>query len=188
MIAISLYLFPDISYSQQAWRNQFALDIGAGIPVGDYADKNEVKSGFGVDATYYLQMSKMRKLFLSASVGYVSFPIDYGKGSIQDWDASMSMIPITLGLRYNFKLTGLQPYVGFELGYYMQTISVETFNSSNEDTREDAGIIPKAGIRYPLMNQLDFDANIKYHHIFRDDDYDDFQYLGINIGVAYTIK
>lgn len=192
IISISL-LIPLESSAQQPWRHQVSINGTMGIPFGDYADANELANGFGLDATYYLQMPNIRNLFFSASVGFINMPIEYGKGVIQGYDANLRLIPITLGARYNFKLSGLQPYAGLELGYFLEKNTVQTdVSGETESNYENAGIIPKLGIRYPLMSQLDLDANIKLNMIFRENvnnsnASNDLTYLGISVGVAYTI-
>jgi outer membrane protein W len=185
-------LIPSESNAQQAWRHQAAITGGMGVPFGDYADANKIGTGFGLDATYYIQMPKLRSLFLSASIGFMNMPINYGEDNIQGWEASTRIIPMTLGARYNFKLSGWQPYAGLEVGYFLEKNTVENdVAGKSESSYENAGIIPKFGIRYPLMNQIDFDANVKLNMIFREDagtsSNNNLTYVSFNIGIAYTI-
>lgn len=185
-------LIPSESNAQQPWRHQAAITGGMGLPVGDYADANKIGTGFGLDATYYIQMPKLRSLFLSASIGFMNFPINYGEDNIQGWEASSQIIPLTLGARYNFRLSGWQPYAGLEAGYFLEKNTVETdVAGKSESSYENVGIIPKFGVRYPLMSQIDFDASVKFNMIFREDtqnsDNNDLNYISFNIGIAYTI-
>lgn len=173
--------------SDTPWRHQIAIDGGVGIPVGEYADLLELETGFAFSGTYYLQTGFSRNLFLSASFGYQTYAVGYGDQILYEGD--LNITNVSIGARYNFTLSGFQPYAGFEVGNYWYTVTNETEFGGDLDY-DNLGIMPKVGLRYPIVKQLDFDANIKYHWIFQSDndrDSEDINTLQINVGVAYTI-
>jgi hypothetical protein len=147
----------------QPWKKQIALDANISIPGGS---GDGVGTGFGGAAAFYYQLLT-RVTFLSASVGYNSFD-------------GFTIMPLLIGARYNFALTGFQPYIGFELGMYLSSYDNTVIGSSS-----DFGFQPKIGFRYPLSAGLDFDASIKYHIITGEGD--SFTILAPGIGIAYTI-
>jgi hypothetical protein len=147
----------------QPWKKQIALDANISIPGG--AGEN-VGTGYGGAAAFYYQLLT-RNTFISASVGYNAFE-------------GFTIIPLLIGARYNFSITGFQPYIGVELGLYLTSYDNTVIGSSS-----DFGLQPKIGFRYPLSPGLDFDASIKYHIITGEGD--SFTILAPGIGIAYTI-
>jgi hypothetical protein len=147
----------------QPWKKQIALDANISIP-GGAGESNG--TGFGGAAAFYYQLLT-RVTFISASVGYNSFD-------------GFTITPLLIGARYNFALTGLQPYIGFELGMYLFSSDNTLVGSSSE-----FGFQPKIGLRYPLSPGLDFDASLKYHIITGEGD--NFTIIAPGIGIAYTI-
>lgn len=174
LLLFVLSAVPALSQGSQPWKKQINLDVGLQIPGGDGGEG--LNTGWGAAATFYYQLLT-RQTFISLSAGYNEFGID---GS----NASITVIPLLVGLRYNFALTGFQPYIGAEIGIYMQSLSVSDNTVSVDVSESDAGIAPKVGFRYPLAPGFDFDASLKYHNVFADES---FSFIGINVGVAYTI-
>jgi len=161
-----------------AWNHQVCLDVGAQIP----EDDSGLETGYGIAFTYYYRLSN--SFFFSASLGYQSFGLE----DIQGYDLSdysITIMPITLGVRYNFTTSGLQPYLGAEIGFFVLD---GTGNDIDIDSRTEFGIIPKVGIRYPLNPGLDLDVNLKYNVIMPEGSDDNMTHIGINVGVAYTIQ
>jgi opacity protein-like surface antigen len=161
-----------------AWNHQICVDAGAQIP----DDDDGLETGYGLAFTYYYRLSN--SFFFSASLGYQSF----GFEDIQGYDLSdlsLTIMPVTLGIRYNFTTSGLQPYIGAEAGFFLVDISGR---DADVDSETEFGIIPKVGIRYPLSPGLDLDVNLKYNVIMPEDSDENMTYVGINIGVADTIQ
>ena len=150
----------------QPWKKQIALDVGPQLPSGDGTAGLEM--AIGVSGTFYYQLLT-RHTFISASIGTHAFPIENSS-------ESFSVIPLLLGVRYNFALTGLQPYVGAEFGAYLTSIG------SVSET--ELGIMPKLGLRYPLSPGFDIDGSIKHNIVMSETS---FSFTGINLGIAYTI-
>jgi hypothetical protein len=175
---------------EQLWKHQIGLDAGIALPFAKYTDVYKLKTGYGFSGTYYFQFSENRNLFFSASVGYYSFEGDYW--TLPGYSNLLNIIPLQLGFRYNFKLTGLQPYLGFETGIFiMNSESGNDFGTKEKSREYSFGITPKFGFRYPIMTSLDLDASMKIMYVFykeigRYEHYNHGQ-LGFNIGIAYTI-
>lgn len=145
------------------WQHQVYFNGGAQFITGDASDA--YKTGLAIDGGYYYRAS--RALFIGVAGGYHQFA---GQGATPDID----IIPVHLATKYNFSLTGVQPYIGVEGGPY--------FVNAAENTTE-FGLAPRLGLRIPLSPGFDLDLNVKYNVIFQDND--EFTYVGLNGGPAY---
>ncbi|PSQ86135.1 MAG: hypothetical protein BRD43_07705 [Bacteroidetes bacterium QS_4_64_154] len=76
--------------------------------------------------------------------------------------------------KYNFSLTGIQPYIGADGG---------PFVLSNGDSETKFGIAPRLGLRIPIARGIDIDLTLKYSVVFNDSD--NVTYVGTNGGFAY---
>lgn len=156
--------FPDDGTAQNRyWQHQVYFNAGPQFVTGDAADA--YKTGLALDAGYYYRASNA--FFIGVAGGYHQF---VGEGTVSD----VNIIPVHLAAKYNFSLTGIQPYVGVEGGPYF----VDTGETSTE-----LGISPRLGVRIPLSPGFDLDLNVKYNAIFQEND--DFTYVGFNGGPAY---
>jgi hypothetical protein len=97
-------------------------------------------------------------------------------GADADAAGERGIIPLQFASKFNFTLTGLQPYVGFDGGFYLLRP-----NGGNDSS--EFGIAPKFGFRLPLAWGVDIDLNATYEVIL--DDPDERSYVGLNAGVAY---
>lgn len=195
-IALAIFLLiPIAGFAQQVhqpWRHQFDLEAGLKIPSGDLQDHLLIKNGMGIGLTYYIQILSDRHFFLSAGVGYDWFDTDLGGAQQIQSETKVDIIPFNIGVRYNFRLTGIQPYVGLELGMWRFHVTSDIPQLGEKSSTTFAFTpIPKVGVRIPLVPQVDFDANIKYGYSFYKADSqtesEPYQQLELNIGVAYTI-
>lgn len=162
----------------QPWKHQLNITGGIDFPGGTYADETDLSLGLGVEATYYRQFAR-RDVFLSLMAGYHRF----GFGSFGS-DRGLTVVPLLGGVRYNFTLTGIQPYIGAEIGIYLLNEGEGGSVTVNDLDDIAAGILPKAGLRIPIEPQLDVDLSLKYHLILTSE----LSFLGLNAGVAYTIS
>jgi hypothetical protein len=177
-IALALVILTAIpAFGQsQPWKKQIAVDANLSIPGGDVGEG--LGTGYGGTATFYYQLLT-RNTFLSASVGWNTFDYDAFSGM------HLTVIPLLVGMRYNFAITGFQPYIGLEFGMYLSSASSNDNTVTLAESETDAGIQPKIGFRLPISPGLDFDASLKWHNIFADDA--SFSILAPGIGIAYTI-
>lgn len=148
-----------------SWKHQLVFNTGPQFVTGDNADA--FKTGLAIDAGYYHRASNA--FFIGAFGGYHQFA---GKGTTADLD----VIPLNLAFKYNFSLTGIQPYVGGEAGLFLL---------DNGSSSSKFGIAPRLGVRIPLSRGIDLDLNLKYNVIFNDDS--NFTYVGTNGGFAYIL-
>jgi hypothetical protein len=159
-------LAPQTAHAQTpSWKHQFVFNAGPQFATGDTGDR--FKTGLAIDGGYYYRASDA--LFVGAMGGFHQFA---GEGNAADLD----VIPLTLAFKYNFSLTGIQPYIGGETGLF---ITDHGSSSSN------FGVAPRLGVRVPLSRGIDLDLNLKYNVIF--DDSDNFTYVGANGGFAYIL-
>lgn len=174
LLSMSLALPSMAQEVYERWDHQIGGDLGAIFPNGDYDAL--YNTGYSASFTYYYRPAL--KLFLSASVGYHNFPT----AESSDW--AISAVPILVGVRYNFKLTGVQPYIGAEFGGYI--FSTEYQGKAYGDAETHAGLVPKAGLRIPITDAMDFDLNLRYNKIFDTDP--DFSYMGLELGLFWWIR
>ena len=163
-LVLAAAFFPADSTAQNRyWQHQVYFNGGPQFVTGDAADA--YKTGLAIDGGYYYRASDA--FFVGVAGGYHQF---VGKGATPD----VNIIPVHLAAKYNFSLTGIQPYVGVEGGPYFV---------DGADTTTDLGISPRLGLRIPLSQGFDLDLNVKYNVIFQDND--EFTYVGFNGGPAY---
>jgi len=150
-----------------SWQHQIVFNTGPQFVTGDLADS--YKTGLAIDAGYYYRASDA--LFVGGVGGYHQFKSEGG-------GADLDVIPINLAVKYNFSLTGIQPYVGTEGGPFFLS------PSSGEGSTE-IGLSPRIGLRIPLSRGIDLDLNLKYNVIFSDEN--NLTYVGANGGFAYIL-
>ncbi|MFY7999721.1 MAG: outer membrane beta-barrel protein [Candidatus Kapaibacteriota bacterium] len=173
---------------------QYAFDASATASDGQKLTLKDVGVGFGAAVNYYYKFD--RALFLSVSGAFGIF--DNGYFRRQNADGSFPILnsfyfknnaltnfAFTAGLRYNFAVTGLQPYAGLEVGsYFIGNGSIKPEGS--QAVSVNLAVTPKAGIRYPLQPGLDFDASVKLIALVSG--YVPFSYASLNVGVSYALN
>lgn len=164
----SLLLLLAVAAPEQAdaqnWQNQIYFNAGPQFVTGDASDA--YKTGLAIDGGYYYRASS--NFFIGLAGGYHQFE---GEGAVD----KRTVIPVHLAAKYNFSLTGVQPYIGLEGGPY--------FQNSGGEGQTDFGLAPRIGFRIPLSRGFDLDINAKYNVVFQEDD--NFNYVGLNGGPAY---
>jgi len=148
-----------------SWKHQVVFNSGPLFPTGDAGDA--YKTGFALDGGYYYRASDA--LFIGVYGGYHQF-----KGA--DGGSDLNLIPLNLAFKYNFSLTGIQPYIGAEGGPVFQ---------SNGNNSTQVGLVPRLGVRIPLSRGIDLDLNVKYNVIFQDPS--NVTYVGAKGGFAYIL-
>jgi hypothetical protein len=164
LAALLLPLSSDTQAQTPTWQNQFYFNAGPQFVTGDFSDA--YKTGLAIDAGYYYRASS--NLFLGVAGGYHQFA---GEPGVADLD----IIPLHLAAKYNFTLTGVQPYIGAEGGL--------TLTDAGGESETNFGIAPRVGLRIPLSRGFDLDINGKYNVVFQDEE--NFTYIGLNGGPAY---
>jgi hypothetical protein len=174
---------------------QYAFDAALTTPNGHKMNTSGIGLGIGGALNYYYQFEPRLFLSVSGAVGY------FTQGSIRREIPTLGTSPIvstltfspqtpmlnlalTAGVRYNFTLTGLQPYIGLEVGTY--TIGYATGPFPTVETAPNLAATPKAGLRYMIQPGLDFDASAKLMYLFSG--YAPFSYTSINVGISYALS
>jgi|GEM_PF-2856699 len=170
---------------------QYAFDAAVKAENGQNLTLKELGIGLGAAVNYYYKID--HSLFISVS-GVVSY---FGNGYFrrQNADGTFPVIntyyfnnnplinlAVTAGIRYNFAVTGFQPYVGFEVGSY----SIGGIPREDQTAPINLAATPKVGFRYPLAPGLDFDGSAKVMYLFSG--YVPFSYASLNVGVSYALN
>lgn len=153
------------AHAQRAWKNQVAITGGAQFPMRNFGDG--FQTGAGGDITYYYRPS--HHFFLGLRSGYHRFEQASG-------DGTFGVVPVHLASKYNFSLTGLQPYVGLDGGLYV-------LRSDGGNNPAEFGLAPQFGFRIPIASGVDIDLNATYEVIL--DEGERTTYIGLNAGIAY---
>lgn len=170
---------------------QYAFDASVKAENGQTLMLKDVGIGFGAAINYYYKID--RALFLSVSGVFGSFGNGYFRR--QNADGTLPVVnsfyfknnplinlALTAGIRYNLAVTGLQPYVGLEIGSY----SIGGIPREDQSAPINLAATPKFGVRYPLAPGLDFDASAKLMYLFSG--YVPFSYASVNVGVSYALN
>lgn len=168
LVVLGLLILTSLSLpatAQPSWQNQIAVTGGPQLATGPFGDT--WKTGSGLAVTYYSRPSS--HFFFGLRGGYHRFQAQTGP-------AELNVIPLQFASKFNFTLTGLQPYVGFDGGFYL-------LRPNGGDDSSEFGIAPKFGFRLPIASGVDIDLNATYEVIL--DDPDERSYVGLNAGVAY---
>jgi len=147
------------------WTNQLAVTGGPQFPTDTF--EKAFDTGGGLAVTYYSRPSS--HFFFGLRGGYHRFEAQTG-------DATLSVIPLHIASKYNFSLTGLQPYAGVDGGVYLLRP-----NEGEDDS--EFGVAPKFGVRVPIAFGVDLDLNATYEVVFTDPE--NTTYVGLNAGFAY---
>jgi hypothetical protein len=156
-----------------SWKHQIVFNTGPQFVTGDFGDA--YKTGLAIDVGYYYRATDA--LFIGAYGGYHQFK-DKGGNLVIGGNSDLNIIPVNLAVKYNFSLTGIQPYVGAEGGPFF-------LSPSNGDGSTEIGLSPRIGLRIPLSRGIDLDLTLKYNVIFSDPS--NFTYVGTNGGFAYIL-
>jgi hypothetical protein len=153
---------------------QAQIDVGATIglqiPTGSFGDG--VKTGFGFNLVGKYNLNS--NIALGLNLGDQFF-------GIKD-DGSFSVVPITGLFEYHFGTGKLKPYLGADLGLYIETAKEGSFKS----TKTYFGFAPVGGILYGINEKLSFCANLKFTDVLSEGE--STTWFGINAGIIYKIK
>lgn len=197
-VAICCFCSPVFAQSGR-WIHQIGVEIGpqyvfnATVKAADGQTRTlqDVGVGLGAAVNYYYQFDRALFLSVSGVVGYFAngyFRLQNADGSFPVVNSyyfknnALLNLALTAGLRYNFTVTGVQPYVGLEFGSY----TVGGIPREDNGTAINLAATPKLGVRIPLQPGLNFDASAKLMYMFSG--YVPFSYASINAGVSYSLS
>jgi hypothetical protein len=163
LLVLALSVLP--AAAQPAWQNQIAVTGGPQLTTGAFGD--DFKTGSGLAATYYYRPSTY--FFFGLRGGFHRFQPQGGGGRLD-------VLPLQFASKYNFSVTGVQPYVGLDGGLYL-------LRPEGGDGSSEFGVAPKFGLRIPIASGVDIDLNATYEVVLQDPD--NTTYIGLNAGFAY---
>ena len=184
------------------WTHQIGIEVGpqyafnntAVAENGQNLILQDVGLGFGAAINYYYKIDRALFLSVSGVFGYFASGKGYFRRVNPDGSSPvlntfyfndfnpLINLALTAGFRYNFAVTGLQPYIGAEIGTY----SIGGILREDQSAPINLAATPKIGIRYPLAQGLDFDASAKVMWLFSG--YIPFSYASLNVGVSYALN
>ena len=170
LIACSLMLFASM--------NTFAQKE-AGATVGLLKlDADGAKSIYGINVFAKKQIKD--KIRAGLNIGYFS----ESEGS-----TSNSIIPISGLVEYKFNENTLSPYLGGEVGIFMESSksnSNSEYSTKSSTSSTNLAFAPVAGFDYKINDDFKANVNAKYHFVKYEGI--TLNYLGFNVGVVYNLK
>ena len=166
----ALTLFFGLYFHSQA---QFMVGghLGPAFPLGRFSDIVNLGFGLGAEGKYLLN----ENLALGFNISWYSF------GTGVD-EVNQNITPFLLSAEYIIpQSTGLTPYFGLGIGVYRIATRFSNFSASYSDF----GIAPTVGALYPLSDQLDLNANLKFNFVFSEGETSIF--IPLNVGVLVKI-
>ena len=158
----------DATAQTPSWQHQLYVNAGPQFVTGPASDASD--TGFGIDGGYYYRAD--RAFFIGLTAGFHQFSSSSG--------ANWTVIPLNATAKYNFSLTGIQPYIGADGGPFVLS---NGDSQTNGDSGTKFGIAPRLGLRIPVARGVDIDLTLKYSVVF--DGPDNVTYAGTNGGFAY---
>lgn len=129
--------------------------LAPAFPIGRFSDAVDLGFGLGAEAKYMFS----ENLAIGFNISWYSFGI-----KISDI-YKKNITPFLFSAQYLFpQSSGLAPYFGVGLGPYRVTDRIDRFSVSTIDF----GIAPIVGMLYPLNDQLDINANLKFNFVFSE--------------------
>ncbi len=171
-------------------------NAGLAIPIGDFASVTKGGATMGFGGGLHAKRVVDEKLTVGLDFSYFSF----GGTDIADPISSSStkttysIIPISVFAQWYLTTEGFRPFVGLDLGYYMQTwksdVTVSMFGinttTPNVLTFNKVGVAAFVGGAYPLNEQIDVFGDLKYHYITEAiAGAGPFSFIGVEVGVDY---
>jgi hypothetical protein len=150
--------------------SQFSAGLDLGFPNGSWS------SGWstGIGATIRYEAPIQDKLNWTASAGYMSF----GGKSLGGYSLpSLSIIPITGGVKYYFQETGTGFYAAGDIGFWIASVAASSQLGTPSSSKTNFGFAPGVGYR---VKQFDF--------TFRFNAVSDYNYLGLRAAYVFASK
>jgi opacity protein-like surface antigen len=173
LVAISVFVISSLQASSKE-EMKIGGDIGIALPMGDFGDF--ANTGFGLNAVFSYFLNP--QLAITGTLGYWSF------GSKVD-GYSFSTVPLNGGIQYRFNKGKFQPFVSAETLMFFNSVSYKYLGYSASDSKTEFGFVPGIGAAFPLENDIEIRAAIKYTIIFTSGSNTTF--LGIMGGVHFKM-
>jgi len=176
LLVVTLFAFLTLPNSTSAKQITLGGELSLNLPTGDFGDA--YGTGFGITGVFTYRLNP--NLAFTGSLGYISFGEKLS-------GLSFSTVPINAGIQYRITPTGnFQPYIGAETLLFMSTASVESgFFGKVSSSSTDFSFTPLVGAAFPINNNLEIRANLKYHILFTSGSSTTF--IGIGGGLHFKI-
>ena len=149
--------------------------LGPVFPMGEYSDFANPGFGAGGEAKYRYN----ENLAFGFNTSWYSFATDFD-------DVKLNITPFLFSAEFLLPQTsGFTPYAGLGLGPYRIATKIKLSGINSTDSFTRFGIAPTVGALYPLNEQIDLNANLKFNFIFSDD-FTRF-FIPLNVGVLFKI-
>ncbi|MEI6508211.1 MAG: OmpW family outer membrane protein [Bacteroidota bacterium] len=167
-------------------------NAGLAIPIGDFASATKGGATMGFGGGLHAKRVVDEKLTVGLDFSYFSF----GGTDIADPISSSStkttysIIPISVFAQWYLTTEGFRPFVGLDLGYYMQTwksdVTISGITLGKTATYNKVGVAAFVGGAYPINEQIDVFGDVKYHYITEAaSGIGSFSFIGVEVGVDY---
>jgi hypothetical protein len=147
--------------------SQFSVGLDLGLPNGSWSDG--WGTGFGVTGRYEAPIQD--KLSWTASAGFMSFS---GKSVGGYSYPSLTMIPVTGGVKYYFQESGTGFYAAGDVGFWLASVAASSTLGTASSSKTYFGFAPGVGYR---INQFDF--------TFRFNAVSDVSYMGLRAAYVF---
>lgn len=160
LIAALSILFTVSTYSQI----NFKVSGSAVIPAGEFTKQVEAGYGFSVTGIYQLPVENF---YVTLTGGYYFLGFNE---KLKQYKMDYSTIPLTAGLKAEFPIYDLIPYVEIGAGIYFSKYQVEVIDIFTgpftvlTDERT-AGFLLSGGLRFMVTPGLDLDFSINYNKL-----------------------
>ena len=165
LIAVILLFITNIGDLRAASREEIKIggDLGIGMPMGTFGD--DFNMGFGINAVFSYFVNP--QLIVTGTLGYWNYGV---KNLPSGVSASFTSIPFNGGIQYRFNRGKFQPFVSAETLLFFNSFSASASGyGSSSESKTQFGFTPGFGAAFPLENDLEIRAALKYNIIFNSD-------------------
>jgi outer membrane protein W len=167
------------TYEASAQASNIGVNLSTALPLGNLANATNFGIGGGLSYDYYFN----DHFDLGIEGEFIAFPYD-----LQNASGSSNLIPVLVTGGYHTDYGNEVDFYGeLGAGMYFSSFTIDYEDENIQDqtgNSADFGISPRIGIALEMGNRLFFDASIRYGLIF---DTAETSYLGLNLGILYTI-
>lgn len=163
-----------------------ARGVKFGAYVGGFVPRDSVFQtiyGDDADLTYGLEIDAVlwRGFSLRLRAGHYQ---RNGETSFTGEISRLRLFPLTLGLRYTFRMTRVQPFL--EAGYHHLLIT-ET-SAIGETSEQGGGYDLTAGVGFPLSSRFSLEIAVHYTDVSISDAPQSIQMGGLAAGLAFLVS
>lgn len=179
MVAVAAALA--VAGTAQAQTSPFSVEVRAGLALPQGDDMEGIESGITVGADALYQINPMFAVY--AGYNFNSFGVDCeGDVDCEDADPSVEIKGFDAGLRVNFPMTGVTPFVRGGVVYNSFGLTVDGDGGDFDvETDEELGFEVGGGIELPLGQRLSFTPAVSYTSV------EDASYIKVDAGLRIRL-